>query len=230
MQNIYSDGTYLKSTGTWHLEDAPFKAKEILKLLSRNNINPKTVCEVGCGSGQILEHLSKELLSTQFFGYEISPQAFTLCESLKTEDRVQYYLEDLLCTDLSFDLGLAIDVFEHVEDYFDFLRRFKSKSHYKIYRIPLELSAQTVFRDQSLVDAWNSVGHIHYFTEKLALKALEHCEYKIIDYMITAGAVDLPTKSFKRKLAKIPRKLVYSISPSLCSRTLGGCSMIALVK
>lgn len=230
MQNIYKDGTYLENTRTWHSEDAPIKSEEIVSLLYRNNLTPKTVCEVGCGSGQILFHLCKKLPNTEFSGYEISPQAFSLCENIESTDRISYYLEDLLNLDVKFDVGLAIDVFEHIEDYFDFLRGFKTKSTYKIFRIPLEISAQTAFRDQSLVYAWDSIGHIHHFSEKLALKALEYCGYEIIDYLITAGAVDLPTTSFKRKLAKIPRRLVYLISPSLCSRILGGCSMIVLTK
>lgn len=36
-RNVYTDGSYLEETGgTWHEEDAPFKARWILKMLRRH--------------------------------------------------------------------------------------------------------------------------------------------------------------------------------------------------
>ena len=50
---MYLDGTYLEHKPTWHVEDSPWKAKQIHTILSKNNIKPNTVCEVGCGAGEI---------------------------------------------------------------------------------------------------------------------------------------------------------------------------------
>jgi hypothetical protein len=63
IQFQYSDSVYLKKTGdTWQLEDAPFKARRVLKMLARQpEIQPTSICEIGCGSGGVLAELSKAL-------------------------------------------------------------------------------------------------------------------------------------------------------------------------
>ncbi len=128
---IYTDGTYLKMTGTWHEEDSPWKAGQIIKILDRNGVKPATVCEVGCGAGEILNRLSHQMSGVrEFHGYEISPQAFELC-CRKSGNNLKFQLADLLEeTNKTYDVVMAIDVFEHVEDYLGFLERFKSSGDY----------------------------------------------------------------------------------------------------
>ena len=53
-KGIYTNGYYLEKNPTWHVEDSSWKAKNIIKMMKRNNIVPKTICEVGCGAGEIL--------------------------------------------------------------------------------------------------------------------------------------------------------------------------------
>jgi hypothetical protein len=72
-----------------------------------------------------------------------------------------------------FDIVMAIDVFEHVEDYFGFLRKLRGKAEYKIFHIPLELSVQSVLRSSIIIEGRKSVGHIHYFTKETALETLK---------------------------------------------------------
>jgi hypothetical protein len=43
-ENIYQDGQYFETNQSWHIEDSPWKANQILKMLSQNNLMPKTVC------------------------------------------------------------------------------------------------------------------------------------------------------------------------------------------
>ncbi|WP_221643607.1 MULTISPECIES: class I SAM-dependent methyltransferase [unclassified Nostoc] len=82
MNTIYKDGTYLQNHPTWHEEHSPCKAKQIAKIIKRNNLNPLTICEIGCGAGEILNSLQTEFSDkTSFYGYEISPNAFEICKS-----------------------------------------------------------------------------------------------------------------------------------------------------
>lgn len=47
-----------------------------------NKIAPSTMCEIGCGAGEILNCLSNEYADNVIFsGYEISPQAFAICKN-----------------------------------------------------------------------------------------------------------------------------------------------------
>ena len=71
---IYSDGTYLANNRGWHADDSAWKANHIASLLGRNAVVPRTLCEIGCGAGEILRSLAARLdPSTRFFGYDISP-------------------------------------------------------------------------------------------------------------------------------------------------------------
>jgi hypothetical protein len=74
------------------------------------------------------------------------------------------------------------------------------------------------------------VGHLHHFTKETALAALEDCGYQIIDYFYTGGTVDLPSRTIKTKLAKLPRKLFFKINQDLAVRTVGGYSLMVLGK
>ena len=216
---------------TWHVEDSPWKAQNILMMLKKHELKLKTICEVGCGAGEILKQLSQHLPDDiEYDGYEISPQAYALCQQRKN-DRIRFHLKDLMEDDtVYFDLALAMDVVEHIEDYLGFLRNFHEKASYKLFNIPLALSVQTVFRDHSLINAWNKVGHIHNFTQKTALMALESTGYEIIDYALTAGAMTLPSRSLKRNVAKIPRKLLFFLNKELAAKLLGGFSLLVLAK
>lgn len=95
-EEIYTQGTYLENNPTWHSEDSGWKAKQILKIIERNSLQPSSVCEIGCGSGEILNQLYFQMPEdVTFAGYEISSQAFQLCQE-KEKDRFKYYLSDVI--------------------------------------------------------------------------------------------------------------------------------------
>lgn len=227
---IYSDGTYLRNNPDWHADDSAWKANHIASLLGRNAIEPRTLCEIGCGAGEILRALSTRLdPSTRFFGYDISPSAFAIC-SRKANERLTYRLADLLDTEEHYDVAMAIDVFEHVEDYFGFLRRLRARATYKVFHIPLELSAQEVMRARPLIDARRKVGHIHHFSKETALATLEDCGYKVIDHFYTSGRTELPGQGWKSALLKGPRTALFRMFPDATVRMLGGYSLMVLAR
>jgi len=65
---MYTTGDYLKHNPTWHEEDAPWKARQIAQNMSDNAIEPNSMCEVGCGTGQILLELSEKFAPTKLVG------------------------------------------------------------------------------------------------------------------------------------------------------------------
>jgi SAM-dependent methyltransferase len=229
--DIYSDGTYLTNNPSWHQEDSPWKAKQIAKIIQNNNIHPKTICEIGCGAGEILNCLSdifdnKVMLS----GYEISPQAFELCKG-KQKHNLNFTLQDLFNEkDSTFDILMAIDVFEHVEDYIGFLKKFREKGTYKIFHIPLDLSVQTVLRSTPILKERQTAGHLHYFTKETALATLRDTGYEIVDYFYTNSSIDLPNRGWKANLLKLPRKVFSLINKDISARILGGFSLLVIAK
>src|SRR5713226_5856353 len=180
IEELYTSGEYLKKNPTWHVGESPWKAREILRMMARNKIAPKTICEIGCGAGEILRLLQKKLGSECiFWGYEISPQAFELCQS-RANERLHFKLADFTQEkDAFFDLVLIIDVIEHVEDCFSFLRAIKSKGSYKILHIPLDMAAKTIMQGR-LISMLEDHGHIHYFTKDTALRILKNVGYEVL--------------------------------------------------
>jgi hypothetical protein len=63
-----------------------------------------------------------------------------------------------------------------------------------------------------------------------ALATLMDTGYEIIDYFYTSGSLDLPRKTFKSKLAVIPRKILYMINKDIAAMYLGGMSIMVLAK
>ena len=165
MTSLYTDGKYLAETQTWHVEDSPWKANQIAKIIADAGLQPKTIAEIGCGGGMNLKELaSKESLKhVQFTGYDISPQAIELSQQID-HNQINFFCEDLLSTtDVEpFDILMAVDVFEHVPDYMGFLTKCRAKAKYKIYHIPLDLHVSSVLRNAFITNRY-SIGHIHYF-------------------------------------------------------------------
>jgi hypothetical protein len=225
--DMYDDGTYLRNHPTWHAEDSAWKARKILLMLEKHALRPNTICEIGCGAGQILSELHTALPNAELHGYEISPQAYSLC---RPEPGVAFHLGDIFLDDRFFDLGLMVDVLEHVPDYLGFLTRFRSKATHKIFHIPLDLSAQSVLRGSPLLQQRESAGHLHYFTRRTALATLEYAGYEVLDWFYTAGAIDVPQASLRGRAAVLPRLLLYRVSKPLCERLLGGLSVLVLAR
>jgi SAM-dependent methyltransferase len=228
---MYEDGTYLKNNPDWHSEDSEWKAKQIMRLMVKNNIKPKTVCEVGCGAGEILRQLQIKMnIKCDFFGYEISPDAYKICKN-KSNKRLHYKLKDFTKEkNCFFDLILIIDLIEHLEDYYSFLKKIKSKSKFKIFHIPLDLSVQSVLRQTPLLKGRKDVGHIHSFTKEISLQLLKELNYEIIDYFYTQVSIETPAKSTLDYLTRIPRKLLFAVNKDLTARIIGGYSLIVLTK
>lgn len=230
MASIYTDGTYLRNNPRWHADDSAWKAGHIARILERNAVAPATVCEIGCGAGDVLRHLSTRLApTTRFAGYEISPDAYAIC-SRKARGNLQFRFGNLLEQPEHFDLALAIDVFEHVEDYFAFLRKLRGKATHKVFHIPLELSALALARASPLIHQRRAVGHIHHFSKETALATLEDTGYRVIDHCYTSGRTELPSIGWKSQLLKWPREALYHMNPDMAARILGGYSLLVLAE
>ena len=230
-KTVYEDGTYLDKNPTWHEEDSLWKARQIEKILGKNRVEPSTICEVGCGAGEILNCLASSYgAEVSFSGYEISPQAFEICKK-KEKKNLRFFLKDLFAEgDASFDVVLAVDVFEHVDDYLGFLRKLRTRAEYKVFHIPLDLSVQSILRSSPILEGRAMVGHLHYFTKETALAVLADTGYEVIDYFYTSGSLELPARGWKRKVLKLPRKWLFAIHQDLTVRMLGGFSLLVLAK
>ena len=228
---IYQDGTYLKHNPSLHMEESPFKVRQILRMMKRRNLAPKTVCDVGCGAGAVLAELRSHLPSDCVcWGYDVSPGAIAMCAS-RTRETLHFCVRDVRrgACETFFDLVLILDVFEHVEDYLGLVRDIRSKGKYKLFHIPLDLSVQAVARRNGLLRRRDNFAHLHYFTKETALRTLTDVGYQVIDYFYTPRCIELGDL-LVQKLARLPRKLCFGVSEDLTARFLGGYSLLVLTE
>lgn len=230
--DLYTDGEYFRNNPTWDVSDAAWKTDIILGLLKKNDIEAGDVIEIGCGAGENLVELAKkDDRIKKLSGYDISPHAIELARK-KASGRISFYNKDFTAEEyINTELMLVIDVLEHVDDYYGFLRKLRNKSKYFVFHIPLDLSCRTIRKPQVLLQQRQSVGHIHYFTRETAEWSLRDTGYEIIDWEYSKPVVDVDRpRTFKRWVKKILRNLSYSISPEWSVKRWGGYSIMVLAR
>ena len=228
---IYRDGSYSERNPSWHVEESPFKVRQIVRMLERRQLAPKTICDVGCGAGAVLAELQTHLSSDCVcWGYDVSPDALAMCTN-RGNQNLRFRFCDVRNdqSDAFFDLLLMLDVFEHVEDYIGLVRAVRSKAKQKLFHIPLDLSVQAVVRKNGLLRRRDDHAHLHYFTKETALRTLTDVGYKIIDYFYTPRCIELGDR-LVQKISRLPRKLAFALAPDTSVRVLGGYSLMVLAE
>jgi cyclopropane fatty-acyl-phospholipid synthase-like methyltransferase len=224
VESQYLDGEYFSKNPSFHVEDSPWKASQILRMLQEQGIQPQRVAEVGCGAGEIIVQMARHLPSAEFHGYEISPQGFALCKT-REQQRIQYFHCDILeGAGDAYDLVLCIDVFEHIEDYFKFLRNLRRTGKTFIFHIPLDMNVRQVLRSEAMLNARRQVGHIHYFSKATAIATLEDCGYKVKSSFYTRRGPR--RKTLFSSAMQIPRDVLMWLTPDKAAALLGGYSLL----
>lgn len=229
--DIYINGEYYRKNPDWDFADSVWKARIIRDLLQVNGIRPATVIETGCGAGGNLVKLAEmdgEIL--QLTGFDISPQAIELASEY-ADDRLQFIQGDIRDIRINSDLMLVIDVLEHVDDFYGFLRALRNTSSYFVFHIPLDLSCRTIRKPHILQQQREAVGHIHYFTRETATWALQDTGYDIIDWTYTKPVVDIdPPDSLRRRVKKLLRNFSFALNSEWSVKKWGGYSIMVLAK
>lgn len=226
---IYKDGTYAASNPDCGEDNTGWKAGQVFRMMERAGVQPKSVCEIGCGSGGVIEDLQRRMPGdVQFTGVEPMPEAYRRC-SAKTRERLTFLNQTADQLPETYDLVLLLDVFEHVEDFMGFLRSLRHLGRQFIFHIPLDMTAQMVLRDKPIMRVRKVVGHLHYFSKNTALAALRDTGYEVQDwfYSDTRGCSYV---NFRTRLLKLPRRLLMKIAPDFAVRLLGGNPLTVLAR
>ena len=115
----YAGGDYSEHNEDWHEGRAGWKSEQARIMLAKHRITPHSICDVGCGTGGVLDELAGLLphRPETLVGYEVSPDAIARVPAQRRE-RVDVVHGTHDADDRTFDLMLALDVLEHVEDYY----------------------------------------------------------------------------------------------------------------
>jgi len=147
----YLTDEYLSHNPSWDLEDSPWKASHVARILRDHKISPASMCEIGCGAGYVLAELRRQYPTTKLFGFDIAPAASRFWGQHEAAD-IRLTVGDFAAVNTrTYDVILLLDVIEHVPNPFAFLTRLRDKARYFVLHIPLDLSALTVAREQPLI-------------------------------------------------------------------------------
>jgi len=237
---LYKSSLYSKKNPNYHEEDSPFKWKnfEILikKSIQKKDFRAKdiySVCEIGCGTGTILNYLNNSNLFNnlnKIEGWDINPIAIEIAKENFPE--IDFFDKDLFETDRLFDLAVCADVFEHIENPYQFLRKLNSKSKYFLFCIPLEMNLLSMIQGKDIFKkSFDSVGHLHFYSAPSAKLILEITNYEIIYSRFAKNRTRnyFANPSLKKLLALIPQFFIQLFSPYLSSLLMGD-HLIVLAK
>lgn len=226
----YLGEDYVNQNPTWDREDSPWKARLAAQMLERHRIVPESICDVGCGAGFVLSELRRIYADCDLSGYDIAPALPTFW-SQHEGTSIHFQLGDFASLNTRrYSVVLVLDVIEHVPDPFVFLSSLRIAGDHFVFIIPLDLSALSVLRERPLLRQRREVGHIHYFTKNLALALLAETGYSVIEWTYTGAAFQAPRRTWKTRLAELPRRLARIPSTDLGVRLLGGETLIVLAE
>lgn len=212
---------YAAANPDWHLEDAPDKVAAVLTSVRRAGLRPRSVCDVGCGAGEVLVQLHRQLGTERAKGYDISSHAIAMANE-RAGAGVEFAEGDAAADPERFDLMLLLDVIEHVPDPVGFLRTLRPKAPVAIINVPLELSALKVLSAESLARGRRALGHVHYFNEAVAREALAEAGYDVVDAWF-----DPPGRTpGSRRLLRASQRVLSRVNAPLAARTIGGSSLM----
>lgn len=229
-QERYITGDYLLSNPSWDIEDSPWKAVAVAGFLKDARLVPKSICEIGCGAGRVLFEMKKYYPGAEFWGYEIAPAAVQFWQKINDKN-IRFVLGDFFVLNkATYDLVLLLDVIEHLADPFAFLNNLHGVGGHYLFHIPLDLSAASVLRESPLLKVRRKAGHVHYLTKNLALELLSECGFEVISWKYSGAAFNSPQRTWKTRLAAIPKLLAYSLDKDWGVRALGGETLLVLAR
>lgn len=213
----------------WHDLDTRWKADTVQRVLERHGIRPHSICDIGCGTGAVLEAIAERSPCLRLVGYEPSSEALSLAPEEPRRRSTLVHGPSTIDND-TFDVLLCLDVFEHVENPFEFLRAIRSKAPLALFNIPLDLTVLNACRPSVLIKLRERIGHLHYFTAETALSLLSETGYSVVSATYSDSISDESQGSRGHRLMQTVRRKAAALSPALTARFLGGLSLFVLAE
>ncbi|MEM1195501.1 MAG: class I SAM-dependent methyltransferase [Pseudomonadota bacterium] len=222
----YSDGQYLQQHQEWHSERSIWKGDQVLRGLKMADITPTTLCDIGCGAGLVLAHVSRHLPSVvHATGFEPSPDA---PQHESSVGKIDYRREDATAFDGHFDLALMLDVFEHVNDPYGFLEKCSHLADIFVFHVPLDANCLTILRG-GFERPRRVSGHLHYYTDVSARALLTDVGFEILYSDFTKSGWEGANRNPWSPL-NMMRRALFSASEQTTSRLFGGVSYLIVCR
>ena len=184
----------------WLRRGALHKADSIEMLLKKNQIEPKSILELGCGTGAVLGELSRRKLADAYYGVDFSEEAVQYMTKLYPE--VQGAAADIVQNpnpfgDIAFDVVIVCHTIEHLERPMEFL---KATEHMNFKTMIAEVPLEDLFfgRVKALLKdrSKNAAGHVQFFTRQSFRDLLEEAGFNLQDERVYIPVLSMDTVKF----------------------------------
>jgi SAM-dependent methyltransferase len=162
------------------------KANSVEWLLRRHQLRPRSLWELGCGTGAIISELQRRGVAQEYTAVDYSTDAIDYLK--ETASGIRCIAADI--TDPSLKIAGDVDVvvlshvIEHLEDPLSFLRSIalRVRPRHIVVEVPLEDLLfgrfKNLFRDRLVSDT----GHVQFYTPSSFRSCLEESGWRIIDH------------------------------------------------
>lgn len=180
----YRDNLELQAK--WLTFGAIEKTNSIQTLLERNSIKARTILELGCGTGAILQECQRRGLAQAYTGVDYSEEAIAYLQT--HVPGVTAYAADIMSDDLalqgSFDVVILSHVLEHLEEPGLLLSTMLSKLDFTFLIAEVPLEHLPLLRLRAKIwghPSKEGAGHVQFYTASAFEALLTSCGLAIID-------------------------------------------------
>jgi SAM-dependent methyltransferase len=206
---------YLAPDHRWREIGAVDKARNIADLC--RSVPHRTILDVGAGDGAVINQLSAQNFSGNFYALDIAAPAVEFIKArglpCVIESRT-FNGYNLPYESDQFDLAICTHVLEHVEHPRRLLYELQRVARYLFVEVPLELNWRMPQDYQA-----SDVGHINFFSPKTIRQLLQSSGYEVVAMEVTQPA--LAAYRYAGGLPGILRycakRLLLKLSPALAT-------------
>src|SRR5215210_917752 len=166
-----SDAPQAEHYGRWRELSARTKADHVAELTRRAGVRPRTLVEIGCGTGDLLAQLFARGVAERQDGFELSAPAAEIARSHGIpRTRIEIFDGTRVpAADGAYDLAVVSHVLEHVPDPPALLAEAARIARWVVVEVPLEAN-RSASRPAKRAEAAR-IGHIQFF-DRATVRAL----------------------------------------------------------
>jgi SAM-dependent methyltransferase len=216
-QKIYKDD--LADQAEWLRRGAREKVDSIERLLKENDIRPRTILELGCGTGAVIMECQRRGLADQYTAVDYSHEAIGHLGGVSCG--INCIVADITATpplSLKCDVLILSHVIEHLEAPAKFLESVRNLHFlYLIAEVPLEDllagKVKAMFSDRTR----NTAGHVQFFTGESFRRLLVSTGFDILNTRRYVPILSLDTIRF------VCKKNGWGLMRQIRMRMVSGC-------
>lgn len=165
-QHVYQHD--LQDQAEWLRRGAIEKVNSIEQLLKRNHIRPKTLLELGCGTGAVIMECQRRGLAERYIAVDSSQEAIQYLS--RNSAGIKAIVADITASESLLeecDVLVLTHVIEHLEEPLEFLQSLRGlQFSCLIAEVPLEDllggRLKALFSDRTR----NAAGHVQFYTAR----------------------------------------------------------------